>query len=235
MLDKKIFFKKTSFLKSYNKFNKTKINFCFIKFIIILEYFLYSLIVKVPRGTFIYFYLPSITNNTFISFTTKLLKSTMPVKNSIATSIDGLRNITLANVSGGSYMAAFMPIFTFVTSDTGSGYPVGSKTQIILNAKYFLNTAKIENSASYGSKTGYFPPNATRSSTVAHEFGHYLSYVALLNYYESEGVNYGRFNKSQSCKILFSRKQYVGAIFKRPALWKGRKGIISVYNHFALG
>ena len=102
-----------------------------------------------------------------------------------------LTNITLANVDGNSsFIAAFMPIFTFATSDTGSGYPVGSKTQIILNAKYFLNTAKIENSASYGSKTGYFPPNATRSSTVAHEFGHYLSYVALLNYHESGKLNY---------------------------------------------
>lgn len=102
-----------------------------------------------------------------------------------------LTNITLANVDNtGSFIAAFMPIFTFVTSDTASGYPVGSKSQIILNAKYFLNTAKIENSASYGSQTGYFPPNATRSSTVAHEFGHYLSYVALLNYYNSGKLNY---------------------------------------------
>lgn len=102
-----------------------------------------------------------------------------------------LTNITLANVgSGSSYMAAFMPIFTFVTSDTGSGYPVGSKTQIILNASYYLNPVKITNSATYGSRSGYFPPNATRSSTVAHEFGHYLSYVALLNYYQSGKLNY---------------------------------------------
>ena len=102
-----------------------------------------------------------------------------------------LTNITLANVdNNSSYIAAFMPIFTFATSNTASGYPVGSKTQIILNAKYFLNPAKISNSASYGSKSGYFPPNATRSSTVAHEFGHYLSYIALLNYYNSDKLNY---------------------------------------------
>ena len=102
-----------------------------------------------------------------------------------------LTNITLANVGNtGSFIAAFMPIFTFVTSDTASGYPVGSKSQILLNAKYFLNLSKIENSASYGSQTGYFPANATRSSTVAHEFGHYLSYVALLNYYNTGKLNY---------------------------------------------
>lgn len=102
-----------------------------------------------------------------------------------------LTNITLANVdNSSSFIAAFMPIFTFATSDTGSGYPVGSKTQIILNSQYFLNPNRIANSATYGSKTGYFPPNATRSSTVAHEFGHYLSYVALLNYYNSGKLNY---------------------------------------------
>lgn len=104
-----------------------------------------------------------------------------------------LTNLTLANVSDdNSFIAAFMPIFTFSTSNSTSGYPVATKTQIILNAKYFLNNSKIKNSVSYGSKSGYFPPNATRSSTVAHEFGHYLSYVALLNYYETDKLNYVR-------------------------------------------
>ena len=104
-----------------------------------------------------------------------------------------LTNLTLANVGDeNSFIAAFMPIFTFSTSNSTSGYPVATKTQIILNAKYFLNNEKIKNSVSYGSKSGYFPPNATRSSTVAHEFGHYLSYVALLNYYETDQLNYVR-------------------------------------------
>lgn len=102
-----------------------------------------------------------------------------------------LTNLTLANVSESStFMAAFMPIFTFSTSNSNSGYPVSTKTQIILNAKYFLNNTKIKNSVSYGAKSGYFPKNATRSSTVAHEFGHYLSYVALLNYYDSKQLTF---------------------------------------------
>lgn len=108
-----------------------------------------------------------------------------------------LTNLTLANVGKeNSFIAAFMPIFTFSTSNTTSGYPVATKTQIILNAKYFLNKEKIKNSVSYGSRSGYFPPNATRSSTVAHEFGHYLSYVALLNYYETDQLNYVRANET---------------------------------------
>lgn len=104
-----------------------------------------------------------------------------------------LTNLTLANVGeDSSFIAAFMPIFTFSTSNQNSGYPVATKTQIILNAKYFLNSAKLKNSVSYGAKSGYFPKNATRSSSVAHEFGHYLSYVALLNYYSTGKLNFVR-------------------------------------------
>jgi len=96
-----------------------------------------------------------------------------------------LTNITLANIENATYIAAFMPIFTFGTSKTNSKYPVAIKSQIILNAKYFLNNSKIKSSVNYGVKSGYFPPNATRSSTLAHEFGHYLSYVALCNHHKS--------------------------------------------------
>lgn len=104
-----------------------------------------------------------------------------------------LTNLTLANVGeDSSFIAAFMPIFTFSTSNQNTGYPVATKTQIILNAKYFLNSAKLKNSVSYGAKSGYFPKNATRSSSVVHEFGHYLSYVALLNYYSTGKLNFVR-------------------------------------------
>lgn len=109
-----------------------------------------------------------------------------------------LTNVTLANVeAGATYMAAFMPVFTFATSPGNTGYPIGVKSQIILNAKYFLDSNRIRNSISYGSRSGYFPPNATRSSAVAHEFGHYLSYVALLNHYRSNRLMYVTANSSK--------------------------------------
>ena len=113
------------------------------------------------------------------------------IYNNFPTTRGYLTNLTLANVEeDATYMAAFMPIFTFITSNTNSGYPIGLKTQIVLNAKYFLNLSKINNAVNYGSKSGYFPPNATRSSTVAHEFGHYLSFVALLNSYKVNSLTY---------------------------------------------
>lgn len=107
-----------------------------------------------------------------------------------------LTNITIGNVGANTYIAAFMPVFTFGTSKTSTGYPVAIKTQIILNAKYFINVDRLANSVAYGVRSGYFPPNATRSSSVAHEFGHYLSYVALLNHYNTSRLNFVRASQS---------------------------------------
>ena len=109
-----------------------------------------------------------------------------------------MTNLTIANVEQGvTYMAAFMPLFAVGTSNTTSGYPIAYKTQIILNAKYFVNAAKIENSVANGERTGYFPRGATRSSAVAHEFGHYISYVAMLNYYNTEGFTLTKQSQSE--------------------------------------
>ncbi len=105
-----------------------------------------------------------------------------------------LTNITIANVEQ-SYIAAFMPAFNFGTSNTNNGFPAAIKTQIILNAESFLNTNKLKNEVERSSKTGYFPTNATRSSTVAHEFGHYLSFVALLNHYNTKQLNFIRLSQ----------------------------------------
>lgn len=108
-----------------------------------------------------------------------------------------ITNLTLANVDkNASYMASFMPMFTFITSKTSTTYPLGIKTMILLNAKFFLNPARLSSSVKHGAGSGYFPKNATRSSTVAHEFGHYLSYVAMLNYYEEQNLNFVRVNQS---------------------------------------
>ena len=101
-----------------------------------------------------------------------------------------LTNITLANVEKVTYIAAFMPVFTFGTSKTNTSYPIAIKSQIILNAKYFLDTRKLNNTVKKGVDAGYFPPNTTRSSTIAHEFGHYLAFVALCNHYKSGRLNF---------------------------------------------
>ena len=101
-----------------------------------------------------------------------------------------LTNLTLTNLdmSESGVIALFRPIFTFGTSDTSTTRPWVIKTQIELNAKYFLNSERIEQAVSTSSKSGHFPKNATKYSPVAHEFGHYLSFIALLNNHSTKSI-----------------------------------------------
>ena len=100
-----------------------------------------------------------------------------------------LTNLSLVNASiSESYIAAFMPVFNFATSDSSSGYPWVIKTQVLLNTTYFLNTERLEVSVIDSSNSGHFPPNTTRYSPVAHELGHYLSFLAMMKYYNVDSI-----------------------------------------------
>ena len=101
-----------------------------------------------------------------------------------------LTNLTLTNLdmSQSGVIALFMPIFKFGISDTSTTRPWVIKTQIQLNAKYFLNPERIDVTVETSSKAGHFPKNATRYSPVAHELGHYLSFIALLNHYYTDSI-----------------------------------------------
>ena len=92
-----------------------------------------------------------------------------------------LTNLTLINAPEYSnYIASFVSAKLFAKSNTRNTYPNVYKMSIFLNASYFLNEeyfeASIQDSLSYG----YFPKNATKTSIIAHEFGHYLSFLAQL-------------------------------------------------------
>lgn len=102
-----------------------------------------------------------------------------------------LTNVTLRNtsmMSESGVIAAFMPIFSFATSNTQTTYPWVIKTQMLLSSPYFLNKNKLEGSVKDGSSSGHFPPNSTIYSPVAHELGHYLSFLAMLNNYDMNSV-----------------------------------------------
>lgn len=100
-----------------------------------------------------------------------------------------LTNISLINASlSDGYIAAFMPVFNFATSDSTSTYPWVIKTQVLLNTTYFLNTTRLEASVKDGSNSGHFPPNATIYSPVAHELGHYLSFLAMMKHHELNSI-----------------------------------------------
>lgn len=101
-----------------------------------------------------------------------------------------LTNITLANLETQNVIAAFKPIFTFVTSEGTSNYPIGLKMQILLNSKYFLNSNTMVGAINNATRSGFYPPNANRTSALAHEFGHYLSYIALMKHYDTSDLTY---------------------------------------------
>ncbi len=99
-----------------------------------------------------------------------------------------ITNVTLVNgTMSDNYIAAFMPSFSFAISNSTSGYPHVIKTQILLNTSYFLNKERLAASVKDGSNSGHFPPNATIYSPVAHELGHYLSFLALSKYHQNNG------------------------------------------------
>ena len=98
-------------------------------------------------------------------------------------------NLTLVNVSmTDSYIAAFMPVFNFATSNTENTYPWVIKTQMLLNTSYFLNKDRLEASVTDGSNSGHFPKNSTIYSPVAHELGHYLSFLAMMKHYKLSSI-----------------------------------------------
>lgn len=100
-----------------------------------------------------------------------------------------ITNLTLVNGSmSNDYIAAFMPVFTFATSNTTSTYPWVIKTQVLLNTTYFLNKERLNDATSISSNTGHFPKNSTIYSPLAHELGHYLSYLAMMKYYQINSI-----------------------------------------------
>lgn len=102
-----------------------------------------------------------------------------------------ITNLTLRNTSmitDAGVIAAFMPVFNFATSNTSTTYPWIIKTQILLSSTYFLNKSKLEASVNDGSSSGHFPPNSTLYSPVAHELGHYLSFLAMMNNYDMNSI-----------------------------------------------
>ena len=92
-----------------------------------------------------------------------------------------LTNITLTNPKdNASYIAAFTATQLFATSNSVDTYPHVYKMVMNLNSSYFLDLDYLKDSVESAENSGYFPKGASTTSVVAHEFGHYISFVALL-------------------------------------------------------
>lgn len=97
-----------------------------------------------------------------------------------------IKNRQMSEQSG--VIAAFMPFFTFATSDTDTTYPQVNKTQMLLNSNYFLNRKALKSAMEQSSEAGHFPKNTTEASPVAHELGHFISFIAMMNNYNTDQV-----------------------------------------------
>ena len=89
-----------------------------------------------------------------------------------------LTNITITNApSNEDYIAYFNPTNTFVNNNLDiNEYNKVNKTEILLNSYYFLN----KDILSKGLKENWYPNNASYESLIAHELGHYITFVTLL-------------------------------------------------------
>ena len=90
-------------------------------------------------------------------------------------SIGYLDTLTITNDKDkNKFIAYFQPIHQFVNRNEDiNNYNKVNKTQILLNSYYFLNKKeKI--------KENFYVKDATLESLIAHELGHYITFVALL-------------------------------------------------------
>lgn len=89
-----------------------------------------------------------------------------------------LTNISITNsFSKTDYVAYFQPVYEFVNSTSNlEKYNKVNKTQILLNSYYFANQDILKNPL----KENWYVKDATWESLIAHELGHYITYVALL-------------------------------------------------------
>lgn len=100
-----------------------------------------------------------------------------------------LTNISLKNetIFRSGVIASFLPIFSFADINS-SDYQLVIKTQMFLSSSYFLNPEKLKSATMDASNSGHFPKNATIYSPVAHEMGHYLSFIALLKDFDVSSI-----------------------------------------------
>ena len=97
----------------------------------------------------------------------------------------GLTNITITNAKTQSeYIAYFQPRYQFVNShDDIANFNKVNKTQILLNSYYFLNENILSTNINDVVGSGWYVDDATWESAIAHELGHYISFMTLLKEY----------------------------------------------------
>ncbi len=102
----------------------------------------------------------------------------------------GLTNITITNASSkAEYIARFQPMYQFVNiNESIKRYNKVNKTQILLNSYYFLNEDIMSKPVEKVVGKNWYVEDATWESSIAHEYGHYISFLTLLKKNTMENV-----------------------------------------------
>lgn len=103
-----------------------------------------------------------------------------------------LTNISITNATTNSeYIARFQPMFQFTNPNEDiNQYNKINKTQILLNSYYFLNEKIMSAPLSNVTGENWYVKDATWESTIAHELGHYISFIILLKENNLENITF---------------------------------------------
>ena len=114
-----------------------------------------------------------------------------------------LTNITITNADTNSeYIARFQPMYQFVNiNENINSYNKVNKTQILLNSYYFLNKEIMNKPVESVVGENWYVKDATWESTIAHELGHYISFVSLL---KKNGINNVTFVTKENKDIIYN-------------------------------
>lgn len=122
-------------------------------------------------------------------------------------SIEGaLTNITISNAASNSeYIARFQPLYQFVNVDEDiNTYNKVNKTQILLNSYYFLNDDIISKPIESVVGENWYVVDATWESTIAHEYGHYISFLTLLKMHGLSNITFESNNNIEQIKDIIN-------------------------------
>lgn len=99
-----------------------------------------------------------------------------------------LTNISITNsLQKDDFVAYFQPVYGFVNGTNNiEEYNRVNKTQILLNSYYFINNDTLSKPV----KDNWYVKDSSWESLIAHEMGHYISYVTLLKSKNISNLNF---------------------------------------------
>ena len=141
-----------------------------------------------------------------------------------------LTNISITNAKTKSeYIAYFQPMFQFVNPNEDiNSYNKVNKTQILLNSYYFLNEHVMSKPVASVVGENWYVKDATWESTIAHELGHYITFVIFLRENGLENITF--VTKDNESKINELLKIYESGEFSTNIVQQALNNYNNKYN-----